>query len=115
MAYLGSSEITSLVCLAPLALIFQVMRLPIANSDLALFSFQRPSSATLQRASLCSPGPQALGEPRKRLLDQRRSAPLILGRGRVPRDGCEAPRPYPICAARRLDSGTRFQPQTSSD
>jgi len=34
-------------------------------------SFQRPSSATLQRASLCFPGPQALGEQRKRLLDQR--------------------------------------------
>jgi hypothetical protein len=44
-----------------------------------------------------------------------RSAPLILGRGRVPGNGCEAPRLYPMCAARRLDSGTRFRPQTSSD
>jgi hypothetical protein len=40
---------------------------------------------------------------------------MILDRGRVPRNGCEAPRPYPICAARRLDLGTRFQPQTCSD
>jgi hypothetical protein len=37
MAYLGSSEITSLVCLAPLALIFQVM-LPVAALLLAAFA-----------------------------------------------------------------------------